>query len=218
MVEDTFDKKKLPEDFTQKTIEEAEARYQLAWETHAAGDTRQAVEMMTVMLEKDIPAGVRERIHNNLGSFLHDKLGDVAKGREHLRLAAETADQGDSDHQAFFHWRVYAAVALRDKEWAEVLRAEHMLGKAPTDFERRNLHVILSAAKANLGRKEEAIRHLQEAAKPGPEPRNADSWPFAQPKDDPVADPLDFVRRNAEKYFASLMGDAKFKKILGGPR
>jgi hypothetical protein len=174
--------------------------------------------MMTVMLEKDIPVGVRERIHNNLGSFFHDKLGDVVKGREHLHLAAETADQGDSDHQAFFHWRVYAAVALRDKEWAEVLRAEHMLGKAPTDFERRNLHVILAAAKANLGRKEEAMRHLEEAAKPGPEPRNADSWPFAQPKSDLAVDPLDFARRNAEKYFASLMCDAKFKKIIGHTR
>jgi RNA polymerase sigma-70 factor (ECF subfamily) len=192
----------------------AELRYRLAWATHAAGDTEQALDMMTAMLKEDVPAGVRVRIHNNLGCFFHDKLGDPAKGREHFRLAAETAEAATTKRLAFFHWRVHAWVALRDKQWQEALSAAlRVLDVAPTDFERRNLHVLLASALANLGHANEAIEHLEEAAKPGAEPPGADRWPWGWRPPAAVPDPLDWARGNVQEFFAPLARDAKFRRI-----
>jgi len=190
--------------------ESAELRYRLAWEIHAAGETEEAAEIMSAMLNEDVPVSVRVRLHNNLGMFLHDKLGHPAEGREHFRLAAET---GETTPLAFFHWRVYACVAIKDGEWDEAVRAAtHIPDSAPTDFERRNLHVMLAAAQANLGRGDEAIEHLGKAAKPGPEPPGADRWPF---RVSASANPLDWARSNAEHYFAPIAADIRFSQILG---
>lgn len=191
----------------------AELRYRFAWAVHEGGETEEAVRMLTAMLHEDIPAGVRARIHNNLGCFYHDKLGDPGKGREHLRLAAETAEVADAKPSSFFHWRVYARVALGDREWQEALSAaSRVLDAAPTDFERRNLHVVLAAAKANLHQPEEALEHLAAAATPGPEPPDADRWPFRVLA---TADPLDWVRTNRAEYFSIMMTDPRFRELVG---
>jgi RNA polymerase sigma-70 factor (ECF subfamily) len=184
-------------------------RYRLAWETHAAGDTQQAVEMMTVLLSDAVPVGVRVLVHNNLGTFFHDALGDPTTGREHFRLAAEASE---GTRLVFFHWRVYARVSLGDKQWQQTRQAAaHILDRAPTDFERRNLHVVLACALANLGRTDEAMQHLEQAAKPAPEPPGAERWPF---RVSGSADPLDWVRANAEEYCAPIAGDPRFHAIL----
>ena len=193
--------------------ESAELRYRFAWAVHEDGQTEEAVRMLTAMLDEGIPASARVRIHNNLGCFYHDELGDPGKGREHLRLAAETAEVAEAKVSSFFHWRVYACTALRDHEWQEALSAaSRVLDRAPTDFEHRNLHVLIAAAKANLHQPEEAIQHLAAAATPGPEPPGADRWPFRVPAN---ADPLDWVRRNPAECFSNMMTDPRFKELIG---
>gem|GEM_PF-3385723 len=46
--------------------ESVELRYRFAWAVHEAGDTERAVRIMSEMLEGDVPAGVRVRVHNML--------------------------------------------------------------------------------------------------------------------------------------------------------
>lgn len=194
--------------------ESAELRYLLAWEVHAAGDTAHAIEVMSAMLDQDIPLSVRVRIHNNLGSLYHDALGDPARGREHLRLAAETAESGATRNLAFLHWRVYAWVTLKDRRWADAADAAlHILEAAPSDFERRNLHVLLAAAAANLGRAEEAVEHLKEAATPGPEQPGSDRWFW--PYREPAPDPLEWVRAHLQDYFAPIAEDSRVHVVVG---
>jgi RNA polymerase sigma factor (sigma-70 family) len=192
-------------------------RYSLAWATGDAGDVEQAVRMMTAMLDGDLPASVRATIHNNLGSWLHDTLGDPGRGRQHLRLAAEAAETAGSVPSAspFFHWRVYAWAALKDRQWHDALDAAmHIIAAAPTDLERRSLHNLAAAALANLGRREEALDHLEQAAKPLPDPPNAERWPY---RPSAPYDPLDWVRENAADYFAPIAQDPRFGRLLGEP-
>ena len=198
-------------------VEEVFERYRLAWAALDGGKTEEALRMYAALLGDDVPAGVRVRVHNNLGCLYHDKLGDPGRGREHLRLAAETADAAEVKPSSFFHWRVYAWVALRDHQWQEaVAAASRVLDTAPTDFERRNLHVLLAAAKANLHQPEEALEHLAAAATPGPEPPGADRWPFRPPA---AADPLDWVRTNRAEYFSNTVTDPRFEELIGnGPK
>lgn len=191
----------------------AELRYRLAWQIHENGETEAAIGILSAMLNEAIPAAVRIRIHNNLGCFYHDKLGDFHKGREHLHLAAETADTEDAKVPSFFHWRVYAWVALRDHQWQEAIAAgSHVLDAAPTDFERRNLLVLLAAANVNLGYNDQAIQHLEAAATTGAEPDRADKWRFGLQKS---SDPLEWVRGNLAEYFGGIAGDPQFREIFG---
>lgn len=193
--------------------ESVEMRYQLAWLIYDSGDTEQAVQMMTAMLDSDIPDVVKVRIHNNLGCIYHDRLGDLARGREHLLLSAEAATNAKVKPSSFFHWRVYAWVALCDHQWQEALAAAtHMLDTAPTDFERRNLHVLLAAAKANLHQIEDALQHLEAAMIEEKEPSVAGRWPITQSAS---ADPLEWVRNNRDEYFSTLLSDLRFRKFVG---
>jgi len=198
------DKRRAYEQALAVLPESAELRYLLAWAVLDAGETDEAVRMYASLLDEDVPAGVRVRVHNNLGCLYHDKLSEPTRGREHLRLAAETAEAADVagiHPPSFFHWRVYAWVALRDHQWQEAITAaSRILDTAPTDFERRNLHVLLAAAKANLDQPEEAAQHLAAAATPGPEPPGADRWPFRVPA---TADPLDWARANQAEFFSN---------------
>ncbi len=196
--------------------ESAELRYRLAWEMHAAGHTERAAGMMAAMLEEDTPAGVRVRLHNNLGCFYHDRLGDPVRGREHLRHAAQVAARLADRRQAFLHGRIYAWVALRDRQWGEALpAAQSILDDAPTDFERRNLHVLMACALANSGSADEAMEHMRQAATPGPAPRERNRWPCTCSEGAEVPDPFAWVRANTEEYFAPLAADARFRQLIG---
>jgi tetratricopeptide (TPR) repeat protein len=171
---------------------------------------------MTAMLAEDLPASVRVRVHNNLGSWYHDSLGDPAKGREHLRLAAETAEANATRNFAFLHWRVYARVALEDGQWVEAAgAARHILEAAPSDFERRNLHALLAVAAARLGQTEEAVAHLREAAAPGPERPGSERWFW--PYREPAADPLERVKAHPAELLGAVAEDPRVQAILGEP-
>lgn len=194
--------------------ESAELRYRLAWETHAAGEMQRAIEMLEEMSREDIPSVVLVRVHNNLGTLYRDSLGDAPRGRKYLRLAAETAENSSTRALSFFHWRVYAWTALWDRQWSEALAAaSHVIDVAPTDFERRNMHIVQAAALANLSQPDEGIEHLRKAAKPGPEPPQSGRmpWPYHTPQD---ADPLEFVRQHREDFFSSIADDQRVKEIL----
>lgn len=193
--------------------ESVEISYRLAWLIYDGGEVERAVQMMTAILDSDVPDTVRVRIHNNLGCIYHDNLGKPDKGREHLLLSAEAATNAKVKPSSFFHWRVYAWVALRDHQWEEALAAANrMLDNAPTDFERRNLHVLLAAAKANMHQTEEALQHLESAMTQKKEPARAGRWPITQST---FADPIEWVRKNRDEYFSTLLSDSKFQQILG---
>jgi tetratricopeptide (TPR) repeat protein len=117
---------------------------------------------------------------------------------------------------AFFHWRVYARAAFRDRRWEEAADAASRglaLG-APIDFERQNLHMVLAVAAANLGRVDEALEHLREATTPKPEPPDADRWPLR-----PSVRPdyfLNWARENVAEYFGPVADAPRFRRIVFG--